>query len=107
MIQYDLRNRLFFILYIEKKQLYTVNKNDIIFILLYFFRHTILTYTFPLQRNLLFSLVHLKRSSHAMPRASLETFFDPVDIEHAAEFAQNRQDAHVAPSTKYKYNRVE
>ena len=42
-----------------------------------------------------------------MPHASLEMFFDPVDIEHTAEFAQNHQDAHVAPSTKYKYNRVE
>ena len=87
----------------EKTTLYSQQKQHNL-ILLYFFQHSIPTYTFPLQRNLLFSLVHLKCSSHAMPRASLETFFDPVDIEHAAEFAQNRQDAHVAPSTKYKYN---
>ena len=40
-------------------------------------------------------------------RASLGAFFNAEDIEHATEFAKNRQDAHVAPSTKHKYNRVE
>ena len=40
-------------------------------------------------------------------RVSLDAFFDPADIENAAAFATTRQDAHVAPSTKFKYNHVE
>jgi phosphate uptake regulator len=40
-------------------------------------------------------------------RISLDTFFDPADIENAAAFATTRQDAHVAPSTKFKYNHIE